>query len=291
MSSGQWIANQVLNGLVEGLVVALVALAITLVYAIARFSNAATGDYLTFGAYVTKGAATWTGSLAAGFVAGMVATALLSVFFYGWVFRRLLQRSHVIALVASIGVAFFIRHTMTLFTGHEPFVFDVPIVRAWNINGLLLQPTDVAVAVAGVASLGLVFALLHFTALGRHMRAVADNVDLARSSGIDTDRVMIALWLLIGAIAAIAGTLVGLKSVIHPEMGWDLLLPGFAAAILGGFASPIGAVVGGLVIGLTHELAAPFVGYSYKLAVSFLIILAFLLWRPGGLFGRVEEVR
>jgi len=281
----------VLNGLVEGLVVALVALAITLVYAIARFSNAATGDYLTFGAYVAKGAATWTGSMVAGVAAGMAATAVLSVFFYGWVFRRLLRRSHVIALVASIGVAFFVRHTMTLFTGHEPFVYDLPIVRAWNIHGVLLQRTDLAVAIAGIASLGLVFALLHFTSLGRHMRAVADNVDLARSSGINTDRVMVALWLLVGAICGVAGILVGVKSVIHPELGWDLLLPGFAAAILGGFASPVGAVVGGLVIGLTHELAAPFVGYSYKLAVSFVIILVFLLWRPGGLFGRVEEVR
>ncbi len=291
MSQGQWLANLVLNGLVEGLIIALAALALTLVFAVARFPNAATGDYLTFGAYTAKGAAALTGSLVLGALLAAAATALLSLLFYGWVFRRLLRRSHVIALVASIGVAYLVRHSMTFFTGHEPMVFDVPIVRATNVYGLLVQPTDVAIAAAGAASLAAVFALLHLTPLGRRMRAVADNPDLARASGVNTTLVMSVLWLLVGVICAVAGVLIGLKSVLQPEMGWDLLLPGFAAAILGGFGSPVGAVIGGIAIGLAQEFTAPVVGYSYKLAVSFVIIVLLLLWRPAGLFGRVETVR
>lgn len=291
MSREQWLFNMLLNGVVEGLIIGLLALAITLVYAVARFPNAAAGDFMTFGAYVAKGIAGVAGSLTIGVIGAAGVTAALSVFFYLWVFRRLLARSHTIALVASIGVAYFVRNIMTLFTGHEPQVFDVPIVRAMRIGGLLVQPTDIAIGLAAIVCVLAVFGVLHLTSMGRRMRAVADNPDLARVSGIRSGRVMIMLWLMSGSICAVGGVLIGLKAVLRPELGWDLLLPGFAAAILGGFGSPVGAVVGGLAMGLAQEFAGPFVGYSYNIAISFAVILLLLLWRPNGIFGRVEAVR
>jgi branched-chain amino acid transport system permease protein len=123
------------------------------------------------------------------------------------------------------------------------------------------------------------------------MRAVADDPDLARVSGIRPVRVMVALWLLAGAAAGIAGLMLGIKTVVAPEMGWEALLPAFAAAILGGIGSPVGAVAAGLVLGIVQEVSTPWVGFTYKVALAFAVLLAVLLVRPRGLFGQVEAVR
>jgi branched-chain amino acid transport system permease protein len=123
------------------------------------------------------------------------------------------------------------------------------------------------------------------------MRAVADNPDLARVSGIQPQRVMVALWCLVGGVTAVGGLILGVKTVVSPEIGWLMLLPAFAAAILGGIGSPVGAVLAGLLLGVAQEVATPFVGFTYKIALSFLVILLVLLVRPRGLLGRIEGVR
>jgi branched-chain amino acid transport system permease protein len=136
-----------------------------------------------------------------------------------------------------------------------------------------------------------VFGLLYLTQIGLQMRAVEDNRDLARVSGIRPGRVMIALWLLAGAVAGVAGMMLGMKTIVTPEFGWEMLLPAFTAAIFGGIGSPVGAVVAGLVLGAVQEVSTPFVGFTYKIAIAFMIMLVVLLIRPRGLFGRVEGVR
>jgi len=123
------------------------------------------------------------------------------------------------------------------------------------------------------------------------MRAVADNRDLARVSGIRPEPVMLTLWALAGAVSAVAGLMIGLKTIVTPEVGWDMLLPAFAAAILGGIGSPVGAIVAGLLIGVAQEVSTPLVGFTYKIALAFVVMLAVLLVRPRGLFGRIEGVR
>jgi branched-chain amino acid transport system permease protein len=102
---------------------------------------------------------------------------------------------------------------------------------------------------------------------------------------------MIALWVLVSGITAVAGLILGIKTVVSPEIGWEILLPAFAAAILGGIGSPVGAVFAGLLLGAAQEISTPLVGFSYKIALSFVVILFVLLVRPSGLFGRVEGVR
>ena len=102
---------------------------------------------------------------------------------------------------------------------------------------------------------------------------------------------MIALWSLVGGITAVAGLILGIKTVVSPEIGWEMLLPAFAAAILGGIGSPVGAVLAGVLLGMAQELSTPFVGFSYKIALSFVVILLVLLLRPRGLLGRIEGVR
>lgn len=291
------VANLVINGLVEGAVIALPALALTLVMAIARFPNAATGDVMTLGAYVAvavqgaaAGAAPVT-ALGGAAIAAALACALVSLAAYQWIFRRLGRAAMVASLLASIGLGFLLRSLITLVAGTEQRTFDLPLVRAWNFGGVRLLPSDLAIAAVALVVLALVFAWLQYGRSGRLLRAVADNPDLARLSGIRSQRLMWLLWTLAGALAAIGGVLLGVKSVVMPELGWELLLPAFAAMILGGIGSPHGAVIGALAMGVGQELSVPFVGPTYKIAVAFAVLLVVLLVRPAGLFGRPELVR
>jgi branched-chain amino acid transport system permease protein len=278
-------------GVVHGLIIGLAALAITLVFGIARFPNAAAGDTMTLGAYAGFAAHSATASLAVAGAASVCAAAVASLAGYLLVFRYLARRSVAALLVASIGVAFLIRAGLGVAFGHQQRVYQVPLAWPIEVMGLRIPPMDITLAGVALASLAAAFLVLYATPIGRQMRAVADDPDLARVSGIRPFRVMVALWLLAGAAAGIAGLMLGVKTVVSPEMGWESLLPAFAAAILGGIGSPVGAVAAGLVLGIAQEISTPVVGFTYKIALAFAVLLAVLLVRPRGLFGRVEGVR
>lgn len=284
-------AELLISGVMSGLIIGLAGLAVTLVFGIARFSNAATGDTMTLGAYGALLGTTLTGSLLAGGLIGLAAGALAAILSYLLVFRPLENRSPISSLLASIGLAFFIRAVLGLVFGHEQMVFQLDIVRPFRFAGLRIHPNDLKLAATALCTLAAVFVVLHMTPVGRRMRAVAENPLLAKVSGIAPKPVMLTLWLMAGAVSATAGILLGVKTVVSPESGWDMLLPAFAAAVLGGIGHPVGAVVGGLLIGVAQELATPFVGFTYKIAVSFIVLLIVLLVRPRGMFGRVEGVR
>jgi branched-chain amino acid transport system permease protein len=285
-----WI-ELLIAGIVSGLVIGLVALSITLVFGIARFPNAATGDMMTLGAYAALAGHAATGSLLFGGALGAVAGAAVGLLAYALVFSRLAGRSIVAMLVASIGIGFILRAVLAIAFGHAQQVFQMPLVRPWRIEGVRVHPNDLRLAATAAFSLAVAFATLYLTPIGRRMRAVADDPSLARVSGISPVGVMVALWLLAGALAAIAGVILGLRTVVFPEMGWDMLLPGFAAAIFGGIGNPAGAVLAGLILGIAQEMATPVVGFTYKIALAFVVMLVVLLVRPRGLFGRVEGVR
>ncbi len=117
------------------------------------------------------------------------------------------------------------------------------------------------------------------------MRAVADNLDLARVSGIDVERVVLWTWIITGVLTALGGVLYGLMTGgVRPNMGWFLILPMFASVILGGIGNPYGAIAGGLIIGTAQEISVPWLGPDYKLGVALLIMILILLFRPQGLF-------
>lgn len=281
----------VANGLVQGLFISMGALAITLVFGIARFPNAATGDMMTLGAYAGLIVQRVTGSLLLAGAGAMLAGATVALASERLVFRRLAGRSVVALLVASIGVAFVIRAVLGLIFGQAQSVYDVPLTRARLYWLVRLNPLDLQVALVVLLALAGVFVLLYASPIGRQMRAVADNRDLARVSGIRPERVMVAMWLVAGAIAGLAGALIGIKTVVQPELGWEMLLPAFTAAILGGIGSAPGAVLAGLLLGVAQEVSTPLVGFSYKIAIAFAAMLAVLLLRPSGLFGARESVR
>ncbi|MGN8083399.1 branched-chain amino acid ABC transporter permease [Variovorax sp. 22077] len=284
--------NLALNGLAEGLLVALPALAVTLVFGVARFPNAAVGDFVSLGSFGALTAHRLSGGsmLAAGIgaaAAGAAGTWL------GWrlAFAPLLRRKGLALLLTSIGVGFVLRAAMGLGFGHEIKLFDLPPMRAWRWGDLVINPLDVFVGGMSLACVVLVFALLRFTSTGRTMRAIADDMDLARVVGIDSRAAMTRMWLLSGIVCGVAGLAYGLKTQVSPESGADMLLAAFAAAVVGGLGNPLGAVLGAIGLGVLQELSTPFVGFTYKIALSYVAMLLVLLWRPQGLFGRVQGVR
>ena len=292
--------NLLINGLIEGAVIALPALALTLIMSIARFPQAATGDIATLGAYsavglqtlaISAGITTTLSNMAAAALCAALAGALASVLAWRWIFSRITQAPMVSSLLAAIGLAFLLRSLITLAVGHDQRTFQMPLVRAWNFNGVRLLPADLVIALTALVVLAAVFAWLRYSRSGRLLRALADNADLARLSGIRTDALMWRLWAIAGALSGLGGVLLGVKSVVMPELGWELLLPAFAAMIVGGIGSPAGAVAGALLLGVGQELSVQWVGPSYKIVVSFVVLFVVLLVRPAGLFGRAEAVR
>ena len=285
-------ANLAMSGLVQGLLLAPLALSISLCFSVARFSNAAAADFMTLAAYsvvAIQGAS--GGSLALGILGAAVILVAMSQLAYWSLFRFLASASPVMSLTASVGLALFIRSLLTLFAGGDQRAIRYPVSRAMNFSGLRVVPVDLWVGAGALTLLATVFAMLFFTPIGLQVRALADNPDLARSSGIRAKRVMVALWSLIGLVSTFGGTLVGIKTVVIPEMGWNLLLPGFAAAVLGGLGNPVGAVLAAIGLGIAQELSTPFVGFVYKSVVAFAVLIAALIWKPEGLFGRPEQVR
>ncbi|CAN7506939.1 branched-chain amino acid ABC transporter permease [Acidovorax sp. LjRoot194] len=289
-----WIdfTNLLINGWIEGLVVALPALAMTLVMGVNRFPNAATGDFLTTGAYAAVavqmlgGLPLW---LAA--IASVAITAVVSAGSYQLIFRKLVGRPMVASMLAAIGLGFLLRSLISFFAGHDQRTFDMPLVRAWNFGGIRILPTDLLIAAIAAVCLLVVFALIYRTSFGRQLRAVSDSADLARASGIRAGGLMLSLWLLVGALSSIGGVLLGMKAVVTPEMGWESLIPAFAAMVLGGIGSPLGAVLGALLLCMVQELSVPLLGPSYKLVLSFVVLALVLLLRPAGIMGRVQLVR
>lgn len=291
-----YFANLAANGLIEGLLVGLLALAVTLTFGVARFPNASAGDVAAVGAYggwLAQPLAAGLGgaSLVFAGAVSLVVSALVSLAAWWFVFRPLAARAGVYALISSIGVALMLRSTVTFFIGHDQQVFAAPLTRGVMLGPVMLLPTDLTIAACAVGAMLVAFGVLRLTPAGRRMRAIADDAELARASGIPATRTLATLWLLAGALSGLAGFLLGLKSVISPEMGWDFLLPAFAATILGTVGNPLGAVLGGVAIGIAQELSTPFVGFTYKIAIGFLVMLLVLLVRPQGLFAGRSRVR
>lgn len=190
-------------------------------------------------------------------------------------------------IIISIGLALALRNGIIITWGTG--VVDFPGSSGGPLQvlpGVLVTRTQLIVIGITLVTIGLVHALLRHTALGKAMRALADDMDLARISGIDVDRVILYVWFISGALAALAGVLLGMLRPFTTSFGWFLLLPIFAAVILGGIGSPYGAMAGGFVIGLSMETSLAFgVPSDYRLAVGFAIMILVLIFRPQGIFG------
>jgi branched-subunit amino acid ABC-type transport system permease component len=246
------------NGIVLGCVYALGAIGITMIFGILRFGHFAHGDMMTAGAYMALALVWATGwPVLWALPLAMVLTAALGAGVH-WAFYRPLDKgsnSTIVIVIASFGVALMLRSAVQLFFGVDIVTyqrgFQSPIWIADTVRILPRHLWIIGLTAALVAALHL---FLTRSRLGKAMRAMSDNPSLARISGIGTTRVVLAAWAIGGALAAAGGVFLGIDTQLSSQMGWNLLLPMFAAAVLGGIGNPIGAALGALVVGIAEEL-------------------------------------
>jgi branched-chain amino acid transport system permease protein len=290
-----------LDGVLLGSTIGLASIGLTLTYAILGFGNFSHGELLSWGAYLAlpiaglvSGAlvAEPLGALSFGWplvAASLIAMALTGVlaFALDWaLFGRLRRRGGVMTpVIASFGASLALRNLIQFVFGPVPAYYSRDLQIAMPFGPFRITPDQIVVlAVTAVLVIG-IHLLLSRTHLGRAMRATAENPQLAQIAGIDIAAVVRDVWLIGGALAAAAGVLVGVTIQLSPGMGFDLLLPLFAAVILGGIGSVPGAVLGGLVIGLAEAASGPLIGTEYRSAVAFMVLLLVLVVKPTGLFG------
>jgi neutral amino acid transport system permease protein len=287
------VAQTGLNGLTLGSVYALGAVGLTLVYGILKLVNFAHGDFLTFGAYMAYLVnVTWGMPLVAAILFAMVTTAVLGVFFERIMWGPMRRRGagFLQLILMTIGLAFVIRSVIQFIWGTEIRELDVDVTSSVEFLGLRIGQTELMVVVVGFVVLTAIGLLLRFSLLGKQMRAVADDLELAETAGIDTRRVILYTWIFAGALAGLAGVLAAATTNIKPELGFELLLPIFAAVVLGGIGDAFGALAAGVVLGLVIEWSTLFIEARWKVAVGFVVLVLVLIVRPQGIFGKAKTL-
>jgi len=282
-------AQALLNGVISGLLIALPAIALSLGYGVLNFANFSIGAMITCGAYLAYWINTSLGApmlLAAPFAA--IGLAAIAIAIQHGVYRKIEDGGHVTMLVASMGVAFVLENAVRLVYGADVRMLDVPVARPISWNGLRLNHEQLLIVVTASLALGAVNLLLKCTQIGRAMRAIADDPELAEVRGISRRRTIDATWAVSGSLTAMAGMLIALDGVVEPLMGWNYLVSIFAAAVLGGIGKPLGAFAGALIIGLAEETSALLVSTTYRQGISFVALILVLLLRPQGLFGKAR---
>lgn len=276
------------NGIAVGSIIALAAVGLTLTMGILRLSNFAHGDFLTMGAYLTwivnsQGLNIWLS-----IVVATVGTVILMLICEQllWKPMRDKRASSTTLIIISIGLALFLRNGILFIWGGSNQNYDLPLVEAIDIGGVKIAYYRIIVVALTIGAIVALHLILQNTKIGKAMRAVADNIDLARVSGINVEQVVLFTWIMTAVLTAFGGGLFGLITAVRPNMGWFMILPMFAAVILGGIGNPYGAIAGGLIIGVAQELSVPIFGSEYKLGVALVIMIGILLIRPQGIFGK-----
>lgn len=296
----------VVNGLFLGAIIALGAIGLSLIYGIHKFAHIAHGDFMTLGAYAALFLlgtvfpsigleSTGLGPFTFGypvFLALPLAVLFLAAIAIGLdvgVYRRLRRRgvSNVVLAMTSLGVAIALRGIVQVIWGGGTWQYPRLSKPFYQLPMGVRIPPDGLFIVAVVLLLVLaLYLFLTRTKMGKAMRATSDNLELARVSGINTEHVLRWTWAIGAALATTAGVLLAIfQAQLFPIMGWRILIPLFAAVILGGIGNPYGALVGGLIIGIAAEVSTQWLNPSYKIVIAFSIMVVTLLLRPTGIFG------
>lgn len=296
------------DGLIIGSVVSLGAIGLSLTFSILRFANFGHGELLAWGAYVALSALAVFAALAGGvhpiapfsfgwpllasLAVAALAVSLLALALDSALFKRLRRQGAITLVIASFGAALALRNLLLFIYGGVPEYYSqelqiaVALVPRRILGGLRITPDQMFVLVLTVVTVIGVHLFLSRSTLGRAMRATAMNPQLARVAGIDPERVLRATWVIGAMLAAVAGVFAGLTVQLRPTLGLDLLLPLFAAVILGGIGSVWGAVLGGLIVGVAESAAVHVVGAEYRAAAAFFVLILILLVRPTGLVAK-----
>ena len=274
----------VIPGIVLGSIYALGAVGITLIFAILRYAHLAHGDLATLGAFIALAVVTGLGvSPLLALPIAIIATAAVAVGIDKVFYEHLRERPKIVTVMASLGIALMIRAVVQVVWGVDTETYSRGIVRPENYFGLRIRDREILTVIAMLALVGGLLLFLTRSKWGKAMRAMSDNPNLALLSGIDNKKVVMLTWVIAGGLCAASGVFLGLNTELKSLMGWQMLLPMFAAAILGGVGRIEGAVLGGLIVGIAEELSVLVIPSEYKAAMAFAILLFMLLVRPTGL--------
>lgn len=285
--------------LVFGCALALLALSFTFSYRIVRFANFAHVEYFTVGAYVgislDDRVPLWL-ALAAAIVAG----GLLALLVDFAVFQHLIEASMSTKMIASAGVMLLLRFVIQLIWGVQPRIFT-QVPQVINLGPFRLTEIQILIILVAVFSVFLFAVAMRTTSLGRNLRAVADNQALVQARGINGRRVIRQSWLIAGGMAGLGGLLLGLDTFVRPDLGNSALLSMFAAVVVGGLGSPVGALVGAFILAFGQNLIifidygdllgreSFYLGSHYKQVFAFALLVLIILMKPSGIFGEIEE--
>ncbi|NEQ96600.1 MAG: branched-chain amino acid ABC transporter permease [Cyanothece sp. SIO2G6] len=275
-----------INGVALGSIIALAAAGLTLTFGILRLPNFAHGDFMTLGAYFTLmlngiGFPFWLAVIGGG---GLTVGGAVLIERIVWQHLRDRRVASTTLIITSLGLALFLRNGMILIWGAANQSYALPVVTALRLGDIRIAYYRVVVMGLAVVAIAILHAILQYTKVGKAMRAVADNIDLARISGINVERVILWTWVLSMGLTAVGGSMYGLITAVRPNMGWFLILPMFASVILGGIGNPYGAIAGAFVIGITQEVSTYWMPSEYKIAVALILMVLVLLFKPQGLF-------
>ncbi|MEM7318669.1 MAG: branched-chain amino acid ABC transporter permease [Pseudomonadota bacterium] len=301
--------QNLIDGILTGSYISLGAIGLTLVMHILRFANFSHAELLSLGAYVALvfdalvtnlvpvlGAKlaplSLTFALIVAILVSMVLTGLSALAIDRLVFRRVREKGQELSMVfASFGMALVIRNVIGLIFGLSPELYSRDIAFATMLSRdplILVKPDQVFVLVAALILMWVLHLVLSRTTFGFALRAVAENPSLAQVNGVNLQRTIAWVWLIGGGLAAVAGVFYGLSHQLIPVMGRDLVLPIFAATIVGGIGSVYGAVLGGFIVGIAGNMALVVLPSGYTPSIPFLLIIVVLMIRPHGLFGEAR---
>ena len=283
----------VLSGLVDASIILFGSIGLSLLYGVKKFANFAHGDMMTLGAYLALGVALNShGDLVLGLIVSILIMALVGIVLEVLIFSHLDGRGPIAPLIATVGLSFVLQNLVGFFFGGVNKIYPIRAVDNVIVGPFSINPiTDLIPLIAGFSSAAAILGLLRFTKLGKAMRAMADNPELARTSGVNTRTVTFATWAIASAFAAAGGVMLGVNQGLTITMGFQILLLLFSAVILGGIGSVPGSIVGALAIGFADALFFPFaialqIPTTWYLTVPFGIMVIMLILRPWGLLGK-----
>ncbi len=278
------------NALVAGSIYSLVAIGFSFVWSVTRFFNFAHGAIFSLSAYAGYVAVKQMHlSLASGIAIGIVIGTIAGVVTEVAVYRRLREKhaSPAVLLLSSLGLLIVIQNFISLFFGDQPRVLRTGgVSEGVAILSVRLTKVQITILLANIMLTVTAWAVLRRTRSGMSIRAVSSDPDLAKCNGIDVDRIIMYVFAAGSAVAAIGAILVGLDTDITPSMGFNALLMGAAAAIIGGFGSVLGAFAGGLLVGFVQHFGVWKLPTEWQDAIVFIVVLLFLIFRPQGFFGK-----
>ncbi|MCX8118608.1 MAG: branched-chain amino acid ABC transporter permease [Desulfobacterota bacterium] len=280
-----YLFQSLFNGLLAGCIYALFAMGLTMVYRVLNFVNFAHGELIMWGAYFLY---LFMGSpfyfpLYVALLPALGSTMLLGLGMDRVAFQPLRQANRLTLLIAALGLSFFLRNGAQLFWGAELRTYGFEIQRGWKIFHIRITANQMAIILTTLACILMVYLLLYRSKIGKSMRAVSDNLELARVTGIDVKKTIQFTWIISSALACVGGILLALDTNLQPGMGMINLVKAFAAILLGGVGKVWGALWGGIFIGLAENLGVLFISTGYKDSIAFGIMVLLLLLKPSTL--------